>query len=285
MLFFRGFRVGSFRVYRERQLRNVISKAVVMARGLGTRMRRVDPDAALTTEQAGIAERGIKGMIPVGRPFMDYLLSALADAGFTDIGLVTGPEHVSVRAYYDGIDTRRFRISHVIQTEARGTADAVAAAETFVGADGFVVINSDNYYPVPALRAIRLLDGPGLVAFSARVMIDQAGVPVERVNLFPRVVSDRDGLLTRLTVSEADGAPDLVSMNCWRFGPAIFQACRSITPSPRGELELPDAVQYSIARLGQRYRIVQSQDPVLDLSSRADIQRVTSQLAGVTVTW
>ena len=47
-----------------------------------------------------------------------------------------------------------------------------------------------------------------------------------------------------------------VSMNCWRFGPAIFEACRSIRPSPRGELEITDAVQYATDRLGERFGIV-----------------------------
>ena len=69
-------------------------------------------------------------------------------------------------------------------------------------------------------------------------------------------------------------------MNCWGFGPAIFEACRAIAPSPRGEVEIPDAVQYSIDRLGERYEVVRCKAPVLDLSSRADVAPVAALLAG-----
>lgn len=263
-----------------RQLNNATWKAVILARGLGTRMRRIDSAADLTRDQASMADSGVKGMIPVGRPFMDYLLSALADAGFTEACLVIGPEHASVRAHYEGLSTHRIQIGYAIQPEPRGTADAVAAAEPFVGGDGFLVINSDNYYPPAALHAARLLDGAGLVAFSAHAIVQDGGVPPERVATFPGIEISRDGVLARLAPSHQNG---YVSMNCWRFSPVIFQACRSITPSARGELELPDAVAYSIDRLGERYQVLRSEAAVLDLSSRADIARVTRQLVGVAV--
>ena len=259
-----------------------IQKSVILARGLGTRMRQVDSNAALTAEQAGIAERGVKGMIPVGRPFIDYLLSALADSGYTHACLVTGPEHGSVRAYYDGLETRRITISHAIQLEARGTADAVAAAQAFAGSDQFLILNSDNYYPIAALSSARQLKGPGLVAFSARAMIQHGGVPAGRVAAFPRVQVDANGFLSGL-FSGGVAEEGFVSMNLWRFGPSIFEACRAIAPSPRGELELPDAVEYSRTRLGERYQVMRSDEPVLDLSSRADVARITRQLEGVDV--
>jgi len=47
------------------------TKAVILARGLGTRMRKADDDASLDAAQAAAADSGIKGMIPIGRPFMD----------------------------------------------------------------------------------------------------------------------------------------------------------------------------------------------------------------------
>ncbi len=63
-------------------------------------MRRNDADAALDAGQAAAADAGVKAMIPFGRPFLDYLLSALADAGLTEICLVIGPEHRAIRDHY-----------------------------------------------------------------------------------------------------------------------------------------------------------------------------------------
>ena len=71
--------------------------AVILARGLGTRMRREDGAAALGDDQARVAATGVKAMIPIGRPFLDYILSGLADAGLRDVCLVIGPEHAAVR--------------------------------------------------------------------------------------------------------------------------------------------------------------------------------------------
>ena len=74
-------------------------KAVVLARGLGKRMRRED-GTTLDRAQSSVAETGVKAMIPIGRPFLDYVLSALADAGYEEACLVIGPEHGAVRDYY-----------------------------------------------------------------------------------------------------------------------------------------------------------------------------------------
>ena len=77
-----------------------VTRAVVLARGLGTRMRRAAPGAQIDAAQAAVAETGLKAMIPVGRPFLDHVLGELADAGFRKICLVIGPEHDVVREYY-----------------------------------------------------------------------------------------------------------------------------------------------------------------------------------------
>ncbi|MDO8666338.1 MAG: hypothetical protein Q7J79_06970, partial [Gemmatimonadales bacterium] len=79
-----------------------MGRAVILARGLGTSMRRADPAATLDQEQRSAADAGMKGMIRIGRPFLDYLLSALANAGIRDVCLVVGPEHDAVRGRYEG---------------------------------------------------------------------------------------------------------------------------------------------------------------------------------------
>ena len=77
--------------------------------------------------------------------------------------------------------------------------------------------------------------------------------------------------------------PLWLSMNCWRFGPSIFKAFRSIKPSPRGEFELPDAVQYAKDVLGETFFAVTVRAPVLDMTSRGDIASVAALLQGTEV--
>ncbi len=151
-------------------------KAVVLARGKGTRMQRADAEAPTDTAQARMADSGVKAMIPFRRPFLDYVLSALADAGCLDVCLVIGPGHDLIRDYYTREGTpERVRITFATQQEALGTADAVLTAETFAQNDPFLALNADNYYPADVLRALTTLDGPG----SARVpQIDAA--PLEQ---------------------------------------------------------------------------------------------------------
>ena len=275
-------------------------KAVILARGLGTRMREATPGASLTAEQAAAAERGVKALIPIPfcpgdsprearRPFLDYVLSALADAGWRRACLVVGPEHEALRDYCRRLPARRIHVETAIQERPLGTADAVAAAEAFAGGEPFLCVNSDNYSPPEALRALGEMEGPGLAAFDADALLAGGNIPAERLRRFAAVSLTPEGFLHRLIEkpTEEDLArlrgPRLVSMNCWRLDRTIFDACRAIGPSPRGERELTDAVQYSIDRLEAKFRAVRVAAPVLDLTGRGDVGPVARLLAGVRV--
>src|SRR6187401_3149984 len=138
-------------------------KAAILARGLATRMRAA-AEAPLDPAQAAAAAAGLKSLMPIrGRPFLDYALSRLADAGARDVALVIGPDPDDpVRARYDQTPPARVRVTFVVQPSPRGTADAVLACEKWAGASAFLVLNADNLYPVETLRALITLDGPGL---------------------------------------------------------------------------------------------------------------------------
>src|SRR5262249_37203840 len=155
------------------------------------RMQRANESAPVDPAQARIADTGLKAMIPFRRPFLDYVLSALADAGCPEICLIIGPEHDVVREYYERTNPpTRVRVAFAIQTEARGTADAVLAAETFVAGAPFLVLNSDNYYPVDVLRALVELDGPGLPAFQRKTLIERSNIDPDRIRSFAILTID-----------------------------------------------------------------------------------------------
>jgi glucose-1-phosphate thymidylyltransferase len=263
-------------------------KAVILARGLGSRMRHADPRAALDADQAAAAASGIKAMIPIGRPFLDYLLSGLADAGFAEACLVIGPEHDVVRRRYEvESPPRRIGISFAIQERPLGTADAVLAAEDFAAGEHFLVVNSDNYYPVDVLRELRLLSEPATALFSRSGLLEHSNIEPERLRAYAIADVSREGYLAGIhekpdeAALAAAGVDPWISMNCWRFSPAIFEPCRATPPSPRGEKELPRAVNEAVTSGAIRIRVIFARTGVLDLSRRADVASVAERLRGV----
>ena len=250
-------------------------------------MRGAAPAAGLTTEQATTADAGMKGMIPIGRPFLDFVISALADAGITDVCLVIGPEHERVREYYGrAVELTRVRVHFAVQHQPLGTADAVAAAESFAGGDTVLVLNSDNYYPIHTLRALRELGSAGVAVFERQALIRLGNIDADRIAKFSVVQIDPDGTLRRI-IEKPDAAAVaslgnevFVGMNSWSFPPEIYAACRRVSPSVRGELEIQDAVQLARDELGVAFRVLTFHDGVLDLSTRGDIASVAERLRG-----
>ena len=235
---------------------------------------------------AAAAATGAKAMMPLGeRPFLDHVLTRLADAGLTRVCLVIGPEHTAVREYYDGLDLQRMSIEYAVQAEPLGTADAVAAAEDFAGDDRFVVINGDNLYPTESLSRLVAEPGMGTVGFVPDDLVANSNIPADRMGAFALLRPGDDGGLAEIIekpspeVAEALGPNRMVSMNCWLFGPEVFTACRSIEMSARGEYEIVDAVRWLIDN-GTRFGVVSSSEGVWDLSSRGDVRSVADALAG-----
>lgn len=252
-------------------------------------MRRGLPNVALSPAQAAMAERGVKAMIMVGedRPFLDYIISSLADAGMTEVCLVIGPEHDFIRhRYTQEVVPSRVRVSFATQAEPLGTADAVRAAASFAEGGQFLVVNSDNLYPVGALSALATMEGPGLIGYDRDALVRQSNVPPERIASFALIWANERGHLSRVVEKPEPrelGGTALVSMNSWRFSPRILEACAAIGKSSRGEFELPDAVRYAITRLGETFIVVPWSGGVLDLSSQADVAIVSARLRGIEV--
>lgn len=273
-------------------------KAVLLARGLGSRMSEPGETAVLTAEQAAAAAAGAKGMMPIGgpstalgaggltRPFLDFVLSSLADAGCDRVCIVVAPDHAALRDYYDGRGRpARLQLRYAVQEDADGTARAVQAAQAFANGDPFLVMNSDNLYPANILRALAELDAPGLPAFTRDALVHDSGFPPDRVHGFAGIEIDNHGYLTRIVEKPgaeyyaAAGPRALVSMNVWRLDERIFDACRDVPLSTRGEYELPEAVGLAVTR-GVKFRAFPASGAVLDLSRPSDVSIVSARLAG-----
>ncbi len=271
--------------------------AVILARGIGSRLQS-DDGAALSEAQRAAAASGAKGLMPVaGRPFLDYVLHELADAGVTDVVFVVAPGEAQIRERYEtDAPPVRLRIRYAVQNEPAGTAHALLAARSAVCAAlgaptdeqrrrHFLMCNADDLYPSASIRALVERDGPGLIAFDAEALTADGTIDAARVRRFALLDLAPDGTLREIVEKpEADHPLAMadqrwVSMNLWRFTDAIFDDCAAVQPSERGEFELADAVRLAIAR-GERFTAVQQHVAVPDLTHRRDVVALEGLLAG-----
>ncbi len=261
----------------------VARRALILAAGRGSRMSRADPAARLTTPQRRAAALGLKGLMPVaGLPLLEHAARRLEAAGMESLALVIPPSGDDLRRWAQGRPTP---IEIVEQEEPRGTADAVCRGEEFADGEPFLVVNSDNLYPTEALRTLAAATPQAVVVVERRRAIEEGWFDAARLADFALVELGGDGVVR--SIVEKPGletlldAPDPAysSVNAWRFESPIFEHCRAIGPSPRGEYELPDAVARAMAH-GEVFRVVPTTGIVADLSTRSDVARVERQLSG-----
>ncbi|HWZ72203.1 MAG TPA: sugar phosphate nucleotidyltransferase, partial [Casimicrobiaceae bacterium] len=107
-------------------------EAIVLAGGLGTRLRGVVDDIP-------------KPMAPVqGRPFLALVLDQLFDSGFHTAIVAAGYRHEAIRSYF-GEQYRGIALVWSVESEPLGTGGAIRLACDKADARDVFVLNGDTY--------------------------------------------------------------------------------------------------------------------------------------------
>jgi bifunctional UDP-N-acetylglucosamine pyrophosphorylase/glucosamine-1-phosphate N-acetyltransferase len=246
--------------------------AVVMAAGLGTRMRSATP-------------KHLHSLL--GRRVVDWVLGAVRTLDPERMVVVVSP---GTEDAYEGVEV-------AVQRESRGTGDAVASARTALGGFGgdILVVSGDS----PLLTTEILAD---LVDAHGREGADVTVLSFEPERRLPygRIVRGADGSLERI-VEERDATPEQLAIrelntSIYTFRAAtLWPALEGIhADNVQGELYLTDAVGGVVAAGGKAavHRCEDEQAP-MGVNTRADLafaaaalrDRVNEahMLAGVTI--
>jgi len=116
-------------------------EAIVLAGGLGTRLRAAVPDVP-------------KPMAPVnGRPFLERLLDYWIAQGVARFILSTGFRHEAIAAHF-GAAFHGAAILHLVEDRPLGTGGGLLLASGALAATGpFLILNGDTFFEV-ALKAL-----------------------------------------------------------------------------------------------------------------------------------
>lgn len=231
-------------------------QGVVPAAGRGTRLR------PLTDDQP-------KALVRVaGTPLLTHVFETLSPHvdGYV---VVVGYLGDRIREHYgETYDDRP--IIYVEQPTLRGLAHAIQQAEPAVYGP-FLQLNGDNV----------LRGNLGDVVRTHRRTDADATLLVEDVDRERAkrggVVRIEDGEVTGLVEKPDDPPTTLATTGCFAFSPRIFEACRAIDHSDRGEYELPDAIEW-VLNHGGRIETVELDGWRVNVNTDADIERAEARL-------
>ena len=202
-------------------------KALILAGGKGTRLRPITFTRA-------------KQLVPVAnKPILFYAIEAIRDAGITDIGVIVGDTADEVRAALGDGSAWDVSITYIPQEAPLGLAHAVKIAEEFMAGEPFVMYLGDNLL---ANGISRFTDEFRAGGCDAQILL--AHVP--NANQFGVAELGDDGHIVQLIEKPENPPSDLALVGVYLFGESIFSAVNAIEPSPRGELEITDAIQWLI---------------------------------------
>ncbi|HTV74655.1 MAG TPA: sugar phosphate nucleotidyltransferase [Candidatus Acidoferrales bacterium] len=197
-------------------------KGIVLAGGLGSRLR---PLTKVTN----------KHLLPVyDKPMIYYPLETLCRAGIRDIMVVTGGNSAGdfLRVLGNGREFGLEDIAYTYQDGEGGIADALRLCEHFADGHRICVILGDNIIEddiTPYVRAFEQQPS------GARLLLKETSDP-RRFGV-PEIVGER---IIRIEEKPLVPKSSFAVIGVYMYDDRVFDFCRALKPSARGELEITD---------------------------------------------
>ena len=204
-------------------------KGLILSGGRGTRLRPITYTSA-------------KQLVPVAnKPVLFYGIEAMAAAGIREIGIIIAPETGDEIREAAG-DGSQFGVRDHLRRPGRAGRARARGAHRRAVPRRLAVRDVPRRQPAPGRHARPRAGVPR--ARARRADPAHAGAGPARTTASPS--STARASVTRLAEKPPEPATDLALVGVYMFTPLIHEAARAIQPSPRGELEITDAIQWLV---------------------------------------
>ncbi|MCX8065914.1 MAG: sugar phosphate nucleotidyltransferase [Candidatus Hydrogenedentes bacterium] len=214
-------------------------KGVVLAGGLGTRLL---PLTRVTN----------KHLLPVyNKPMIFYPIQTLVDAGVKDIMIVTGGNNAGdfLRLLGNGEDFGLNQLHYTYQKTEGGIAHALSLTEPFVGKDKVVVILGDNFIQGSIKKALEEFEKQ---SEGAKIFLKEVSNPQE----FGVAVIE-GGKVKEIIEKPKNPPTNYAVIGIYMYDSDVFEICKRLKPSARGELEITDVNNEYIRRGTMTYEFLE----------------------------
>ena len=209
-------------------------KGVILAGGLGTRLRPL----TLVTN---------KHLLPIyDRPMVFYPIECLVNAGIRDILIVTGGDHAGdfLKVLRNGKHLGVQHLEYAYQEGEGGIADALKLAEDFAENQKICVVLGDNIIEGSIAKAA----GEFFAQRSgAKVLLKEVHDP-QRFGVVRFDGQGDDRRIAEIIEKPADPPSNLAVTGFYFYDSDVFETCKTLKPSARGELEITDVNNYYLKR-------------------------------------
>ena len=243
---------------------NKITKAVIPAAGLGTRM-------------LPIARTVCKETLPiVDRPAISYLVNEAIDSGATDILIITNRGKGAMEDYFDYSpeyeaalrakgkdalveelrrDAERANIYFIRQKEPRGLGHAVLAARNFIGNEPFYVLYGDDVIMSKTPVCAQLRDAYEKYGKAACGVKEVTAEQILKYSSLDAKPIEGSGNCYNVTDMIEKPKPEEVITRLSILGrvlltPDIFDLLAETKPGAGGEIQLTDAMRVLAQSVG-----------------------------------
>ncbi|GAB4188477.1 MAG: UTP--glucose-1-phosphate uridylyltransferase AglF [Wenzhouxiangellaceae bacterium] len=198
--------------------------AIILMAGRGTRLKPLTDSLP-------------KVLVPVrGKALVEWIVDEVIAAGVKHLVMIIGYRGADIQQFFGDGSDRGVHIDYVVQQQLDGTGGALRSAAEYLSHD-YAVIFGDSYFQADRVRQ-----------FIQQAPVNCLAVTrVEDPSRYGIVELDSHGQVLTLEEKPAQPKSNLAIAGMYKLTPLSRDYIQALNLSPRGEYELPSAVNAMIA--------------------------------------